>query len=60
MYWLPLMSTRSFSYVYPIKRKSQCARLLGLLIQRLNVQVRLAGETGVKRLHTDKGGEFCV
>ena len=36
------------------------ARLLALLIlrQRINTQVRRPGEPGVRRLHSDPGGEF--
>ena len=41
-----------------MKKKSQSARLLALLVQRTNTQVREPGKSGVKRLHTDQGGEF--
>ena len=38
-----------------MKMKSQSARLLALLVQRINTQVRNPGVSGVKRLHTDQG-----
>ena len=41
-----------------MKKKSQSARLLALLVQRIKTQVRNPGESGVKQLHTDQGGEF--
>ena len=41
-----------------MRKKSQAARLLALLIQRFNTQVRRPGEPGVRRLHSDQGGEF--
>ena len=41
-----------------MKKKSQSARLLALLVQRINTHVRKTGESGVKQLHTDQGGEF--
>ena len=47
-----------FEWVFPIREKSQKARLLALLIQRINTQVRRPGEPGVRRLHSDQGGEF--
>ena len=41
-----------------MRKKAQTARLLALLIQRINTQIRRTGEPGVRRLHTDEGGEF--
>ena len=46
------------SWVFPMRKKAQTARLLSLLIQRINTQTRRPGEPGVRRLHTDQGGEF--
>ena len=47
-----------YAWVFPMRKKSQTARLLALLIQRINTQVRRPGEPGVRRLHSDQGGEF--
>ena len=47
-----------YSWVFPMRKKAQTARLLALLIQRINTQTRRPGEPGVRRLHTDQGGEF--
>ena len=47
-----------YAWVFPMQKKSQTARLLALLIQRINTQVRRPGEPGVRRLHSDQGGEF--
>ena len=47
-----------YSWVFPMRKKSQTARLLALLIQRINTQIRRPGEPGVRRLHTDQGAEF--
>ena len=47
-----------FAWIFPIKQQSQSARLLALLVQRINTQVRKAGESGAKRLHTDQGGDL--
>ena len=47
-----------FAWMFPMKKKSQPARLLALLVPPINTQVRKPGESGVKRLHTDQGGEF--
>ena len=49
-----------FSWVFPMRKKAQTARLLALRIQRINTQIRRPGEPGVRvrRLHTDQGGEF--
>ena len=44
-----------FSRVFPMMKKAQTARLLALLIQRINTQTRRPGEPGVRRLHTDQG-----
>ena len=41
-----------------MKKKSQSARLLALLVQCINTQVCKPGESGVKRLHTAQGTEF--
>ena len=49
---------KRFAWVFPMRKKSQSARLLALVIQRINTQVRRPGEPGVRRLHSDKGGEF--
>ena len=46
-----------YAWVFPMRRKSQTARLLALLIQCNNKQVWRPGEPGV-RLHSDQGGEF--
>ena len=47
-----------YAWVFPMRKKSQTARLLALLIQRINTQARRPGEPGVRRLHSDQGGEF--
>ena len=47
-----------FAWVFPMRKKSEAAQLLALLIQRINTQVRQPGEPGVRRLHSDQGGEF--
>ena len=47
-----------FAWTFTMKKKSQLARLLVWLVQRVNTQVRRPGESGVKRLHTEKEGEF--
>ena len=47
-----------YTWVFPMRKKSQTARLLALLIQRINTQVRRLVEPGVHRLHSDQGGEF--
>ena len=47
-----------YVWVFPMRNKSQTARLLALLIQRINTQVRRPGEPGVRRLHPDQGGEL--
>ena len=41
-----------------MRKKAQTARLLTFLIQRINTKTRRPGEPGVRRLHTDQGGEF--
>ena len=47
------------AWTFPMKKKSQSASLLALrMVQRTNTQLRKPGESGVKRLHTDQGGEF--
>ena len=47
-----------FSWVFPMRKKAQTARVQALLIQRIKTQIRRPGEPGVRRLHTDQGGEF--
>ena len=47
-----------FSWIFPKQKKAQTARLRALLIQRINTQIQRPGEPGVRRLHTDQGGEF--
>ena len=47
-----------YAWVFPKGKKSQTARLLALLIQRINTQVRRPGEPGVRHLHSDQGGEL--
>ena len=47
-----------YSWVFPMRKKAQTARLQSRLIQRINTQTRRPGEPGVGRLHTDQGGEF--
>ena len=47
-----------YYWVFPMRKKAQTARLLALLIQRINTQTWLPGEPGVRRLHTDQGDEF--
>ena len=41
-----------------MRKKAQTARLLALLILHTNTQTRRPGESGVRCLHTDQGGEF--
>ena len=36
-----------YAWVFPLRKNSQLARLLALLIQRINTQVRRPGEPGV-------------
>ena len=47
-----------YSWVFPMRKKARTARLLALLIQRINKQTRRPGKPGVRRLHTHQGGEF--
>ena len=47
-----------FAWVFPMRKKAQTARLLARLIQRIHTQNRQPGEPGVRRLHSDQGGEF--
>ena len=47
-----------FAWVLPMRKNSQTAWLLALLIQCISTQVRRPGEPGVRRLHSDQGGEF--
>ena len=47
-----------YARVFPMRTRSQTAQLLALLIQRIKTQVRRPGEPGVRRLHSDQGGEF--
>ena len=45
-----------YAWVFPMRKTSETARLLALLIQRINTQVRRPGEPGVRRLNSDQGG----
>ena len=47
-----------YACVFPMRKKAQTARLLALLIQSINTQVRQPGDPGVCHLHSDQGGEF--
>ena len=47
-----------YSWVFPMRKKAQAARLLALLIQRINTHIRRPGQPGVRCAHTDQGGEF--
>ena len=47
-----------YAWIFPMRKMSQTARPLALLIQRINTQVRRPGEPGVSRLHSDQGGEL--
>ena len=47
-----------FLYVMPMRRKAQAASLLAQLFERVRVQVIRKHNNGVRRLHTDKGGEY--
>ena len=47
-----------FSWVFPMRKKAQTARVLPLLIQCINTQIRRPWEAGVRCVHTDQGGEF--
>ena len=47
-----------FLHVMPMRRKSQAASLLAQLFERVRVQVIRKRKNGVRKLHTDKGGEF--
>ena len=47
-----------YSWAFPMQKKAQTVPLLALLIQRINTQTRRPGEPGVRRLHTNQGGEF--
>ena len=46
------------AWVFPKRKKSQAARLLALPIQHIKTQVRRPGKPGVRRMHSDQGGEF--
>ena len=46
------------SWVFPMRKKAQTARLLARLIRRINTQIRRPREPRVRRPHTDQGGEF--
>ena len=48
----------TFLHVMPMRRKSQAASLLAQLFERVWVQVIRKRNNGVRKLHTDKGGEF--
>ena len=45
-------------HVMSMRRKSQAASLLAQLFERVRVQVIRKCNNGVRKLHTDKGGEF--
>ena len=47
-----------FLHVMPMRRKSQAASLLAQLFERVRVQVIRKNNNGVRKLHTDKAGEF--
>ena len=47
-----------FLHFMPMRRKSQAASLLAQLFERVQVQVIRKHNNGVRKLHTDKGGEF--
>ena len=47
-----------FLHVMPMRRKSQAASLFAQLFERVRVQVIRKRNNGVRKLHTDKGGEF--
>ena len=47
-----------YCHVFAMKTKSQCARLLAQLSERVRMQIIRGSEPGVRRLHTDQGGEF--
>ena len=45
-----------YTWVFPMRKQAQTARLLVLLIQRISTQKRRPGEPGVRRLRSDEGG----
>ena len=47
-----------FLHVMPMRRKAHAASLLAQLCERVRVQVVRKHNNGVRKLHTDKGGEF--
>ena len=47
-----------YSHVIPLKSKSGAAEMICLLIERIRTQIVYDKEIGVRRLHTDQGGEF--
>ena len=47
-----------FVHAMPMRRKSQAASLLAQLFERVRVQVIRKHNNGVRKMHTDKGGEF--
>ena len=47
-----------YLHVMPMRRKSQAVSLLAQLFERVRVQVIRKRNNGVRKLHTDKGGEF--
>ena len=49
---------KRFLHVMPMRRKAQAASLLAQMFERVRVQVIQKQNNGVRRLHTDKGGEF--
>ena len=49
---------KRFLHVMPMRRKAQAASLLAQLFEHVRVQVIRKQNIGVRKLHTDKGGEF--
>ena len=49
-----------FLHTLRMRRKSQAASLQAQLFERVRVQVIRKHNNGVRRLHTDKGGEFML
>lgn len=47
-----------YAWVFPMRKKAQTARLLAVLIHRINTQIRRPGEPGMRCLHSDQAGEF--
>ena len=47
-----------FLHVMLMRRKAQAASLLAQLFERVRVQIIRKQNNGVRKLHTDQGGEF--